>query len=255
MLRAGYRRVDATDPSGPASAVAFGPRSTARLSTSIQEAQSRTGSDWPSSRTRNGGASSGRAVPSWREPAATPAWGSPLRRHSRVIAASSPCPTRCPRRRFGLLKAFGAEVVMTPTAVPPDHPDNYVMKAKQIVKETPGAILANQFYNSINPEAHYATTGPEIWEQTEGKVTHLVAGAGTGGTISGAGKYLKEKNPRFGSSRATRSARSTPTTTGPERLGPVIPTRLRGSEGTRFRPPSGSTGSTNFARFPTAPPW
>jgi cystathionine beta-synthase len=96
-----------------------------------------------------------------------------------------------------LLKAFGADVVITPTAVPPDHPDNYVMKAKQIVKETPGAVLANQFYNSINPEAHYATMGPEIWEQTEGKVTHLVAGAGTGGTISGAGKYLKEKNPQI----------------------------------------------------------
>ena len=94
-----------------------------------------------------------------------------------------------------MLKAFGAEVVITPTAVPPDHPDNYVMKAKQIVKETPGAILANQFYNEINPEAHYATTGPEIWEQTKGRVTHLVAGAGTGGTVSGAGKYLKERNP------------------------------------------------------------
>jgi cystathionine beta-synthase len=79
--------------------------------------------------------------------------------------------------------------------VPPDHPDNYVMKAKQIVKETPNAILANQFYNPVNPEAHYATMGPEIWEQTEGRVTHFVAGAGTGGTVSGAGKYLKEKNP------------------------------------------------------------
>jgi cystathionine beta-synthase len=105
-------------------------------------------------------------------------------------------PDKMSQEKVRLLKAYGAEVVITPTAVPPDHPDNYVMKAKQIVKETPGAILANQFYNPINPEAHYATTGPEIWEQTEGKVTHLVAGAGTGGTISGAGKYLKEKNPK-----------------------------------------------------------
>ena len=105
-------------------------------------------------------------------------------------------PDKMSQEKVRLLKAYGAEVVITPTAVPPDHPDNYVMKAKQIVKETPGAVLANQFYNPINPEAHYATTGPEIWEQTEGRVTHLVAGAGTGGTVSGVGKYLKEKNPK-----------------------------------------------------------
>lgn len=104
-------------------------------------------------------------------------------------------PDKMSQEKVRLLKAYGAEVVITPTAVPPDHPDNYVMKAKQIVRETPGAILANQFYNPVNPEAHYATTGPEIWEQTGGRVTHFVAGAGTGGTVSGAGKYLKEKNP------------------------------------------------------------
>jgi cystathionine beta-synthase len=106
-------------------------------------------------------------------------------------------PDKMSQEKVRLLKAFGAEVVITPTAVPPDHPDNYVMKAKQIVKETPGAVLANQFYNAINPEAHYATMGPEIWQQTKGKVTHLVAGAGTGGTVSGAGKYLKEQNPKI----------------------------------------------------------
>jgi cystathionine beta-synthase len=106
-------------------------------------------------------------------------------------------PDKMSQEKVRLLKAFGAEVVITPTAVPPDHPDNYVMKAKQIARETPGAILANQFYNDINPEAHYATMGPEIWEQTKGRVTHLVAGAGTGGTISGAGKYLKQKNPKI----------------------------------------------------------
>jgi cystathionine beta-synthase len=105
-------------------------------------------------------------------------------------------PDKMSQEKVRLLKAFGAEVVITPTAVPPDHPDNYVMKAKQIAKDTPGAILANQFYNEINPEAHYATTGPEIWEQTGGRVTHLVAGAGTGGTVSGAGKYLKERKPK-----------------------------------------------------------
>ena len=106
-------------------------------------------------------------------------------------------PDKMSQEKVRLLKAYGAEVVITPTAVPPDHPDNYVMKAKQIVHDTPGAVLANQFYNQQNPESHYRTTGPEIWEQTGGKVTHFVAGAGTGGTVSGAGKYLKEKNPKI----------------------------------------------------------
>ena len=96
-----------------------------------------------------------------------------------------------------LLKAFGAEVIVTPTAVAPDHPDNYVMMAKRIAEETPNAILANQFYNQANTNAHYATTGPELWEQTEGRITHFVAAAGTGGTITGVGRYLKEKNPRI----------------------------------------------------------
>jgi cystathionine beta-synthase len=104
-------------------------------------------------------------------------------------------PDKMSQEKVKLLKAYGAEVVITPTAVPPDHPDNYIMKAKQIVHDTPGAILANQHFNQVNPEAHYATTGPEIWEQTEGRVTHFVAGAGTGGTVSGVGKYLKEKRP------------------------------------------------------------
>jgi cystathionine beta-synthase len=79
--------------------------------------------------------------------------------------------------------------------VPPDHPDNYVMMAKRIAEETPNAILANQFYNQANPEAHYVTTGPELWEQTEGRITHFVSAAGTGGTITGVGRYLKERNP------------------------------------------------------------
>lgn len=104
-------------------------------------------------------------------------------------------PDKMSNEKVQLLRAFGAEVIITPTAVPPDHPDNYVMKAKQIVKDTPNSIFANQFFNQINPEAHYRTTGPEIWEQTEGRVTHFIASVGTGGTISGVGKYLKEKNP------------------------------------------------------------
>jgi cystathionine beta-synthase len=106
-------------------------------------------------------------------------------------------PDKMSQEKVRLLKAYGAEVVITPTAVPPDHPENYVMKAKQIVHDTPGAVLANQFYNQLNPEAHYASTGPEIWEQTEGRVTHFIAGAGTGGTVSGVGRYLKEQNPEI----------------------------------------------------------
>ena len=104
-------------------------------------------------------------------------------------------PDKMSQEKVRLLKAYGAEVIITPTAVPPDHPEHYIIKAKQIAHDTPGAILANQFYNQLNPEAHYATTGPEIWEQTSGRITHFVASAGTGGTVSGAGKFLKEKNP------------------------------------------------------------
>ena len=106
-------------------------------------------------------------------------------------------PDKMSQEKVRLLKAFGAEVIITPTAVPPDHPDHYVMMAKRIAEETPNAILANQFYNPANPEAHYATTGPEIWEQTDGRITHFISSAGTGGTTTGAGRYLKERNPRL----------------------------------------------------------
>ena len=106
-------------------------------------------------------------------------------------------PDKMSQEKVRLLKAFGAEVIITPTAVAPDHPDNYVMVAKRIAEKTPNAIFANQFYNLANTQAHYETTGPELWEQTEGKITHFVAAAGTGGTISGVGRFLKEKNPNI----------------------------------------------------------
>ena len=106
-------------------------------------------------------------------------------------------PDKMSQEKVRLLKAFGAEVIVTPTAVAPDHPDNYVMMAKRIAEETPNAILANQFYNQANTNAHYATTGPELWEQSEGRITHFVAAAGTGGTLTGVGRYLKEKNPNI----------------------------------------------------------
>jgi len=106
-------------------------------------------------------------------------------------------PDKMSQEKVRLLKAFGAEVIITPTAVPPDHPDSYVMMAKRIANETPNAVLADQFYNEANPQAHYELTGPELWEQTEGRITHFVAAAGTGGTITGVGRYLKEKNPKI----------------------------------------------------------
>ena len=106
-------------------------------------------------------------------------------------------PDKMSQEKVRLLKAYGAEVIITPTAVPPDHPEHYLVMARRIAAETPNAIFADQFYNDANPEAHYATTGPEIWEQTEGRVTHLVLAAGTGGTATGVGRYLKEKNPKI----------------------------------------------------------
>ena len=106
-------------------------------------------------------------------------------------------PDKMSQEKVRLLKAYGAEVIITPTAVPPDHPEHYLVMARRIAAETPNAIFADQFYNDANPEAHYATTGPEIWEQTEGRITHLVCAAGTGGTATGVGRYLKEKNPKI----------------------------------------------------------
>ena len=104
-------------------------------------------------------------------------------------------PDKMSQEKVRLLRAFGAEVVITPTAVAHDHPQNYVQTAKRIVRETPGSVLAGQFESPANPAAHEATTGPELWEQTDGRITHFVASAGTGGTVSGVGRYLKSRNP------------------------------------------------------------
>jgi cystathionine beta-synthase len=104
-------------------------------------------------------------------------------------------PDKMSQEKIQLLRAYGARVVITPTAVEPEDPRSYYSVAKQIVAETPNAILANQYHNPENPRSHYLTTGPEIWEQTRGQVTDVIAGMGTGGTISGIGKFLKEQNP------------------------------------------------------------
>src|SRR5579872_25147 len=104
-------------------------------------------------------------------------------------------PDKMSAEKIALLKAYGAEVVITPTAVPPESPESYYRVADRLAMETPGGFQPNQYYNQANPETHYRTTGPEIWKQTAGKIDVFVAGVGTGGTISGTGHYLKEQNP------------------------------------------------------------
>lgn len=106
-------------------------------------------------------------------------------------------PDKMSQEKIQLLRAFGARVVVTPTAVEPEDPRSYYSVSKQIAAETPNAILANQYHNPENPRSHYLTTGPEIWEQTRGQVTDVIMGMGTGGTISGIGTYLKERNPNI----------------------------------------------------------
>ena len=104
---------------------------------------------------------------------------------------------KCSQEKVRYLKALGSDVVIVPVAAKPGSPDHYVTTARRIAEETPDAILVFQYGNPANPEAHYRTTGPEIWEQTEGRITHFVSGIGTGGTISGAGRFLKEKDPNI----------------------------------------------------------
>lgn len=101
------------------------------------------------------------------------------------------------KEKFDVLKAVGSEVIVCPTDVAPDDPRSYYSTAKRIAEEIPNSWYVNQYDNPSNTQAHYETTGPEIWEQTEGKITHFVVGVGTGGTISGVGKFLKEKNPKI----------------------------------------------------------
>jgi cystathionine beta-synthase len=104
------------------------------------------------------------------------------------------CPDKVSEDKRNVLKAYGAEVVVCPTAVAPEHPDSYYNVSDRLAKQ-PGAWKPDQYSNPHNPRSHYETTGPEIWEQTEGRITHFVCGVGTGGTISGVGRYLKDQNP------------------------------------------------------------
>lgn len=104
-------------------------------------------------------------------------------------------PDKMSNEKILLLRAYGAKVVITPTAVEPDDPQSYYKVADKFARETPNAILANQYHNPDNPKTHELTTGPELWEQTDGKLTDVIIGIGTGGTISGVGRHLKSKNP------------------------------------------------------------
>ena len=104
-------------------------------------------------------------------------------------------PDKMSQEKISLLRAYGAEVVICPTAVAPESPESYYRVADRLAAEIPGAFQPNQYHNPVNPQTHYDTTGPEIWEQMEGRLTAFVCGVGTGGTISGAGRYLKEQDP------------------------------------------------------------
>jgi cystathionine beta-synthase len=104
-------------------------------------------------------------------------------------------PDKMSQEKISLLRAYGAEVVICPTAVPPESPESYYRVADRLAEEIPGAYQPNQYFNAENPKTHYETTGPEIWRQTDGKIDVFVTGIGTGGTISGIGRYLKEQNP------------------------------------------------------------
>src|SRR3954447_26034098 len=110
----------------------------------------------------------------------------------RVIAVM---PDKMSKEKIDLLLAYGAEVVVAPTDVPADSPQSYYRVADRLAAEIPGAFQPNQYFNEANPQAHYESTGPEIWEQTGGRITHLVLGVGTGGTVTGTARYLRERNP------------------------------------------------------------
>src|SRR6188472_35567 len=112
----------------------------------------------------------------------------------RVIAVM---PDKMSKEKIDLLRAYGAEVVVAPTDVAPESPQSYYRVADRLTEEIPGAFQPNQYANDANPETHYLSTGPELWRQSGGQVTHFVAGVGTGGTITGIGRYLKEQNPKI----------------------------------------------------------
>ena len=163
----------------------------AKLEYMIRADRSRTGSPSRWSMPPSGRASSSRAAPSSSRPAAIPvsawpSWPSP------GLLCVFVCPDKVSEDKRNVLAAYGARVVVCPTAVEPDDPNSYYSVSDRLVREIEGAWKPDQYSNPNNPASHYETTGPELWRQTDGRITHFVAGIGTGGTISGAGRYLKE---------------------------------------------------------------
>ncbi len=159
------------------------------------------------------------------------------------------CPDKVSEDKRNVLRAYGADVVVCPTAVPPDHPDSYYSVSNRLVEEIDGAWKPDQYSNPMGPASHYETTGPEIWADTDGKVTHFVAGVGTGGTITGAGRYLKEvsggvQKARSRSSAPTPRARCTPAV-------PAGPIWSRASARTSGRRPTTRRCPTRSSRSPT----
>src|SRR2546430_3381242 len=165
-------------------------------------------------------------------------------------------PDKMSQEKARLLRALGAEVIITPTAVHTDHPENYIMKGRAIAAAHPNAIFADQHYNPVNPDVHYRTTGPELWEQTAGTITHFVCAPGTGGTVSGAGRFLKEKKPQVRviagdpvGSIYTEYARTRQKTEG-------HPYKVEGIGGGKVAPPLrwGAIGAGGTAAAQEAPP-
>ena len=159
------------------------------------------------------------------------------------------CPDKVSEDKQNVLRAYGADVVVCPTAVAPDDPDSYYSVSNRLVEEIDGAWKPDQYSNPMGPASHYETTGPEIWADTDGKVTHFVAGVGTGGTITGAGRYLKEVSGREGaaSSASTPRARCTP-------AAPVGPTWSKVSARTSGRRPTTRPCPTRSSRCRTPIP-
>ena len=158
------------------------------------------------------------------------------------------CPDKVSEDKRNVLKAYGAEVVVCPTAVPPEHPDSYYSVSDRLAREIDGGWKPDQYSNPEGPASHYATTGPEIWRDTAGRITHFVTGVGTGGTISGTGRYLKEvSGGRSAWSAPIPRARCTP-------AAPAGRTSSRASARTSGPPPTTRRSPTRSSRSRTPTP-